>query len=157
MRPLIFSFALLLAAIALGVVATPLRAQLRSRWLWLGVAIAVLLALPNLVWNLQHGWPSLAFYRSRPSIDLPTTLWEALELQIWGVNPANVLIWVPGFLFLLFSHRLRAYRPFAIMFGALFAVILGEEDAVRPLLGVAMFPLSVGVGFLLMHRIAKAD
>ena len=40
---------------------------------------------------------------------------------------------------------------------ALFAVILGEEDAVRPLLGVAMFPLSVGVGFLLMHRIAKAD
>ena len=40
---------------------------------------------------------------------------------------------------------------------ALFAVILGEEDAVRPLLGVAMFPLSIGVGFLLMHRLVKAD
>ena len=40
---------------------------------------------------------------------------------------------------------------------ALFAVILGEEDAVRPLLGVAMFPLSIGVAFLLMHRFGRSD
>ena len=40
---------------------------------------------------------------------------------------------------------------------ALFAVILGEEDAVRPLLGVAMFPLSLGVAFLLMHRFGRSD
>jgi 4-amino-4-deoxy-L-arabinose transferase-like glycosyltransferase len=142
------TFALLLAGIALGVVATPLRAHLRSRWLWLGAAIAVLLALPNLVWNLQHDWPSLTFYRSRPSIDLPTTLWEALELQIWGVNPANVLIWVPGFLFLLFSHRLGAYRPFAIMFAALFAVILlsGLRRADR-IAGIYPVVLAAGATF----------
>ena len=40
---------------------------------------------------------------------------------------------------------------------ALFGVILGEEDAVRPLLGVAMFPLSIGVAFLLMHRFNRSD
>ena len=40
---------------------------------------------------------------------------------------------------------------------ALFALILGEEDAVRPLLGVAMFPLSIGVAFLLMHRFGRSD
>ena len=40
---------------------------------------------------------------------------------------------------------------------ALFAVILGEEDAVRPLLGVAMFPLSIGAAFLLMHRFNRQD
>jgi hypothetical protein len=39
---------------------------------------------------------------------------------------------------------------------ALFGLILGEEDAVRPLLGIAMLPLSVGVGFLLMHRFGKS-
>ena len=39
---------------------------------------------------------------------------------------------------------------------ALFGVILGEEDAVRPLLGVAMFPLSIGIAFLLMHRFGKS-
>lgn len=39
---------------------------------------------------------------------------------------------------------------------ALFGLILGEEDAVRPLLGVAMFPLSIGVAFLLMHRFGRS-
>ena len=38
----------------------------------------------------------------------------------------------------------------------LLGIILGEEDAVRPLVGTAMFPLSIGIGFLLMHRFGKS-
>ena len=38
----------------------------------------------------------------------------------------------------------------------LFGIILGEEDAVRPLVGTAMFPLSIGIGFLLMHRFGRS-
>ena len=47
----------------------------------------------------------------------------------------------------------------SVLFGvgfALFGLILGEEDAIRPLIGIAMLPLSIGVGFLLMHRFGKA-
>jgi hypothetical protein len=40
---------------------------------------------------------------------------------------------------------------------ALFGLVLGEEDAVRPMLGIAMFPLSLGVAFLLMHRYGRSD
>jgi 4-amino-4-deoxy-L-arabinose transferase-like glycosyltransferase len=127
------TFALLGAALALGVVATPLRAQLRSRWLWLGGAVALLLALPNLVWNAQHDWPSLAFYRSRPAVDLPATLGEAFTLQVLGANPASLLLWLPGFFFLLRSQRLRPYRPLALAFATLFVVILfsGQRRADR--------------------------
>ena len=39
----------------------------------------------------------------------------------------------------------------------LFALFLNEGDALGPLLGIAMFPLSIGVGFLLMHRFGKSD
>jgi hypothetical protein len=35
---------------------------------------------------------------------------------------------------------------------ALFGVVLGEEDAVRPLLGISMFPLATGIAFLSMYR-----
>jgi hypothetical protein len=38
----------------------------------------------------------------------------------------------------------------------LFGVILGEEDAIRPLLGIAMFPFSIGVAFLLMHHFGRS-
>jgi 4-amino-4-deoxy-L-arabinose transferase-like glycosyltransferase len=142
------TFALLAAGLALGILATPLRAQLRSRWLWCGAALALILALPNLVWNAQHGWPSLAFYRSRPAADLPATPLEALELQILGANPANLLIWLPGVLFLLFSQRLRAQRPLAIAFLALFAVILfsGHRRADR-IAGIYPVVLAAGATF----------
>ena len=40
---------------------------------------------------------------------------------------------------------------------ALFAVFIGEEDAFGPLMGISMFPLSIGVGYLLMHRFGKSD
>ena len=40
---------------------------------------------------------------------------------------------------------------------ALFGLILGEEDAVRPMLGVSMFPLSIGIAFLLMHRFGRSN
>ena len=39
---------------------------------------------------------------------------------------------------------------------ALFGIILGEEDAIRPLVGLSMFPLSIGAGFLLMHRFGRS-
>ncbi len=142
------TFALLAAGIALGIVATPLRAQLRSRWLWLGGAVALLLALPNLVWNAQHDWPSLAFYRSRPANDLPATLLESLGIQVLGANPANVLIWVPGVLFLLFSRRARSYRPLAIAFSTLFVVILlsGQRRGDR-IAGIYPVVLAAGATF----------
>ncbi len=38
----------------------------------------------------------------------------------------------------------------------LFATFLGEDDAFGPIMGIAMFPLSIGAGYLLMHRFGKS-
>jgi hypothetical protein len=35
---------------------------LRSRWFWLAVFMALLLALPHLYWQLNNGWPSLQYH-----------------------------------------------------------------------------------------------
>lgn len=115
---------LLGAGLLAGLLASPLRTHLRRRWIWLGGGVALLCALPNLVWNAAHGWPSLVFYQNRGAGILPATLGEALELQITAYNPANVLLWLPGLLFLLFSARARRYRPLGIAFGLLFAMIV---------------------------------
>jgi hypothetical protein len=115
---------LLGAGLTAGLLVSPLRSHLRGRWVWLGGGIALLIALPNLVWNAVHDWPSLAFYQNRGAGILPATFGEALELQITGFNPANVLLWLPGLLFLVFSTRARPYRPLGIAFGLLLVAIL---------------------------------
>jgi len=35
---------------------------------------------------------------------------------------------------------------------ALFGVVLGDEDAIRPMLAISCFPLAIGIAFLLMYR-----
>jgi len=41
-----------------GLVLTPARKYLWSKWLWLGGAIAFLIFLPHILWEEQHGFPT---------------------------------------------------------------------------------------------------
>lgn len=49
--------------IAGGVLLSDARKYLRSKWLWIGVAISVLLFLPNVIWQAQHHLISLDFLK----------------------------------------------------------------------------------------------
>lgn len=139
------TFVLLAFGLALGIAATPLRSQLRSRWLWLGAAVALLVALPNLYWNWLNDWPSLAFYRSRPAVDLPASVVQALLLQIAGMNPATVLVWGAGLLFLLSSREEPRHRALGVAFVVLLAVMLfsGLRRVDR---SAGIFPIAFAAG-----------
>ncbi len=58
-----YSMPFLVAGIGLGVFLGPLRAHLRSRWLYLGAVLALLIFLPNFLWQWQHDFISLEFLR----------------------------------------------------------------------------------------------
>ena len=50
-------------AIVVGVFATDRRRDLASKWLWLGVALSIVVFLPNLIWQAQHHFISLDFLK----------------------------------------------------------------------------------------------
>ena len=58
-----YSMLVCAAGIGAGVVVTDLRRHLRSKWLWLGVAVSVLIFLPNFIWQMRHDFVSLEFLR----------------------------------------------------------------------------------------------
>ena len=51
---------LLLIGLAVGLLLSRHRAALRTRWPWLGAAIAAVIWAPNVAWQAAHGWPELA-------------------------------------------------------------------------------------------------
>jgi Dolichyl-phosphate-mannose-protein mannosyltransferase len=59
-----YTIVFLFAALAIALAAFD-RQALRSRGPWLAAAIALLLSLPNLYWQVRHGWPSLHFASSQ--------------------------------------------------------------------------------------------
>ena len=55
---LFFAFGL-----TVGVMLTPLRRHLRTPWPFVGGGVALLIFMPNIVWQIQNGWPTASFVR----------------------------------------------------------------------------------------------
>ena len=73
----------LLGVAAATLVSAPLRTSLRTRWPWLAGLVALVIALPNIVWQVQHDWVSLSFYReAQASKNVVTPPLAALKAQL---------------------------------------------------------------------------
>ena len=116
---------LLALGLVAGLVLTRARRHLASRWLWMGLGIAALLLLPNLLWQLANGWPSLEFYRSADAYkNLPTPPLEVLKQQVLSLNPATLPVWLAGLVFFLAARRGRPYRHLGWIYVALLGLML---------------------------------
>src|SRR6266568_4381558 len=58
------SMAFFAAGICAALLLTPERRHLAQKWIWLGGLIAVALALPNVIWQIRHHWPTWELLRN---------------------------------------------------------------------------------------------
>ena len=96
------------AALALGLVLTPQRRIFFSRWALLGSLVALLIALPNLAWQLHYGLPMLELLRAGQdgkNLILSPPLYLVQELLT--TNPLLAIEWIIGLVFLLRVERFR--------------------------------------------------
>src|SRR5260370_6396642 len=72
-----------------GLLLTPERRFLRSPWFWLGGLLAFLIFEPNLVWEIQHGFPTIELLRNVQRSGRNVTLSSAnfLAQQILVMHP----------------------------------------------------------------------
>ena len=69
-----YGIGLYAAAVAIGVVATSARRVPTSRGPWLAASVALALLSPHLVWQVQHGFPTLEFIQNaRTDASVPNT------------------------------------------------------------------------------------
>ncbi|MGD0925149.1 MAG: glycosyltransferase family 39 protein [Streptosporangiaceae bacterium] len=99
---------LLLICLAVGLLASAQRAVLRTRWPWLGSAIAAVIWGPNLIWQATHGWPQLAMsaalHRQNTS---PADYAGALPAQLLYLGLLVTPLIVAGFVALWRTPELR--------------------------------------------------
>jgi len=102
-----YTIAFLLATLLVALLATDGRRVLSTRWPWLGLAVAVLLLLPNLLWEAQHGWASVHFFSSqnaKTAGDTPPGTYLAQQFLIG----AGLVLAVVGVIWLWRRPALRA-------------------------------------------------
>ena len=140
------TFVLLAAGLAVGLLLTPARRHLTSKWLWLGAAVALLLFLPNLWWQIQNGWPSLEFYRNADlHKNVATPPLQVLFDQVLLMGPGSLPIWIAGLFFCLRSRAGRPYRFLGWMFVALLLLmVVGQKS--RPDRIAGAYPVIFAAG-----------
>ena len=103
-------------AIATGALFTDLRPDLRSKWLWLGVAASLLIFLSNLLWQIQNDFVSLDFLRHIHDRDVrigrtKNFLPDQLKLTLFTFPLAIVGLW-----FYLVSKTGRRFRAVGFLY-----------------------------------------
>ncbi len=107
-----------IVALALGLLTTPARTSLRSTALGVGIAIGVLIALPNVVWQLAHGLPFLEVIHNDNADNFTGTPLVFTIDQIFSNNFLLAPLWVTGIVAPFISPRLARFRFLAIAFVA---------------------------------------
>jgi 4-amino-4-deoxy-L-arabinose transferase-like glycosyltransferase len=133
-----YTMAFLVAGLAVGVLLTPLRRDLRGRWPWLGAVVALLIASPNLLWLARHGWITLEFLQHIHARDIRIGRTDHfLSEQLW--IPASIVtvpLWALGLWALLRGEAMRSYRvlaALALVPFALFVLAHGRGYYAAPL------------------------
>jgi 4-amino-4-deoxy-L-arabinose transferase-like glycosyltransferase len=121
-----YTIAFWVAGLVVTVLITPLRKYLRSKWLWLGVALAVLIYLPNLIWQIRHEFISLDFLSAIHARDIQWGRADSfLPDQLYvTTNPFTLPIWIAGVAACLFAGSMKRFRPLVWMFLTTFALFM---------------------------------
>ncbi len=120
-----YSIGFLCIGLVAGLLATPLRKQFLSPWYWGGAALALLIFLPHLIWEMVNGFPSLEFMHNASQLkNVPTTPLDFLLGQIRDVNVLNAPLWLAGVGYLLFGRETQPFRPLGWMYPVVFVVMV---------------------------------
>jgi len=145
-----YSMAVFAFALVVGVLLSPARRAFVRPWIWLGGALAFLVFLPNLIWNVQHDWPFFELMRNIRASGRDVALGpvDYVARQVLNMNPANLPVWLAGLGWLLFSTRGRAFRPLGWAFLvalATFVVTKGKDYYLAPAFATLFAAGAVGL------------
>ena len=112
-------------AVLLGLVLSPLRRELARRWIWVGAGLALLIFLPNLLWQAAHDFPTLEDLANvrRMGKNVVLSPVDFVAQQVLIMHPALLPVWLGGLASLLLG-RLRRFRALGWTYLALLAIMI---------------------------------
>jgi 4-amino-4-deoxy-L-arabinose transferase-like glycosyltransferase len=134
-----------------GVFEKNIRSQLRSPWLWAGVAVSLLIFLPNLVWQIQHNFVSLDFLRHIHARDVGQGRTRGfVPEQLYVCVSAGLAPLVFMGLWFYFSERGRRYRLLGWMFVLTFLLFVVAQA--RSYYPGPLYPVLLAAGSVTWER-----
>ncbi|HEX8054306.1 MAG TPA: glycosyltransferase family 39 protein [Thermoleophilaceae bacterium] len=140
--------AFLAAGLLAGVAIAGPRRLIRSPWVWAGAAIALVMWMPWLVWQADHGWPQAEVSRAIAEGGSTSSepRWAIVPFQFLLVSPPLAPVWIAGLVRLFRDPVLRDLRFFAWTWVALAIAFMATGGKPYYLAGLLPLLLAAGAG-----------
>ena len=129
------SMTFFLVALGIALLATHAgRLLLLRREALAGIALMVVIASPNLFWQVHHRWPTLEFLHNgrAEGKNLALAPLAFLNQQIQTLHPFNVFLWLSGLVWLLRRERWRWLGLTYLFFLAIMMALHAKDYYVTP-------------------------
>jgi hypothetical protein len=123
-----YSVLFFVAGLLGGMLLTRARRYFLSAWFWAGVALAVLIFLPNLIWQARHGFISYHFLQHIHTRDVGESRADNFlrEQFTLCVNLFGIPVWIAGLIVYLGNPRYRILGWMYLISLALFVIGKGR-------------------------------
>jgi hypothetical protein len=146
------TFAVIAGFMLIGLLLTPSRKEFLKKYFWIGMGAALLIVLPNLIWQFSHNFISLEFYKNASELkNVPTPPLKIVLEQLLSSNPIAGILWVTGLVWLLRGKERSEYRILGIAFLLMLAMMMLAQS--NRLDRIALFiPVLVAGGAVVWER-----
>ena len=145
-----YLIAFYLVALAVGLIATPLRRSLARPWIYAGAGIALVMILPNVIWQWAHGWPFLEVGAAGAGgKNLALSPLDFFVQQLLFMGPASAPVWLAGLWATAVRPRHIAWRIFPVAYVVLFIVFVASHG--KPYYLSSIYPTLFAFGAVAME------
>jgi hypothetical protein len=146
------SMTFFLLAIGVGLLLTPQRRILFTRDAAIGIALLILIALPNVLWQIHNHWPTLEFLHNgrvnHKNSELPPLKFFLAQLLM--AQPINAFLWITGVVALLRARSLPTSRWLGFTYLIFFAIMCTLHAKDYYLAGI--YPSIIAAGAIAWER-----
>jgi hypothetical protein len=152
-----YTMAFFACGIAVGLILTSQRHVLRSKWLWIGALVALLIFLPNLIWLIRHDFPFLELMQNirASGRDVVRGPLAFIADQAMLMNPVLFPLWVGGLAWLLFGPGGKRYRMLGLTYLVMLVLLIvlkGKNYYLAP-----AYPMLLAAGAVALERLTGGD
>jgi 4-amino-4-deoxy-L-arabinose transferase-like glycosyltransferase len=135
---------LLLLMIGVGLLLVGPRRVLLSPWLWAGMALAVVVGLPNLIYQVANDFPQLQMAHAIAKYKGDDSRTQLIPLQLAMIGFAYTPIWIAGIVKLFRDRALRPIRGFAVAYLTMIVVVFVVAGQPYYTLGLLLALYAIG-------------
>ena len=141
-----YSMAFFCLGVTAGLLLTRERRTFLKPWIWLAAALAFVLILPNLIWNIQHHFPFLELMANirRTGRNAVFTPLQFLGIQVLFTLPVNLPIWLAGLGWYLFGKDGKQYRVLGYAYLVVLAIMFLPNG--KPYYLLPVYPMLLAAG-----------